>query len=207
MSTLVGMPLRLHSARLLLSLCLIALCLDTSASAHAQAPTPPPAPAKTAVNPDGSITFRYTNAGAKKVIVSTDALPKPAALVRDDNGVWSFTTPPLTPEHYGYSFVVDGVGERDPLNPEVRPNLVSLSSDILLPATPAAPSTRFRSRTPAAARPRAAPRGSAGDAHRKGFRGVGAGGPGAESDRPRGAPFLALADATLRRTSARSRAR
>ena len=34
---------------------------------------------------------------------------------------------------------MDRVGERDPLNPEIRPNLVSLSSDILVPATPAAP--------------------------------------------------------------------
>lgn len=131
MGTLVGMPVLLRCVPLLF--CLVA------SSLLAQAPAPLPVPPKTSVNPDGSITFRYTNAGAKSVSVETDALPKPAPLTRGDDGVWTLTTPPLTPEHYGYSFVVDRIGQRDPLNLAVRPNIVSLSSDILVPATPAAP--------------------------------------------------------------------
>lgn len=102
-------------------------------SAGAQVPTP----ATTAVNPDGSVTFRYTNAGAGAVVVSTDAVAKPLTMDKDGEGVWSATTPPLKPEHYGYSFRVDGVQMRDPLNHSIRPNLLELSNDILVPgATP-----------------------------------------------------------------------
>ncbi len=133
MSTLVGMPQRLRYDRSAASLAAL-FCF----ALQAQVSTPSP-PQKTVVNPDSSITFRYTNAGAQHVLVGTDALSRPTALVRGDEGVWTFTTPPLAPEHYGYSFVVDGVEERDPLNPAVRPNLVGLYSDILVPATPAAP--------------------------------------------------------------------
>ncbi len=86
----------------------------------------------TAANPDGSITFRYTNAGAQAVTVSTDAVPKPLPMQKDDKGIWTATTPPLKPEHYGYSFRVDGIEMLDPRNHEIRPNLVGLSSDLLV---------------------------------------------------------------------------
>ena len=103
-------------------------------AAGAQQTAPPP---QTAVNPDGSITFRYTNASAGAAVVNTDALPKPLPLQKDDKGTWTATTPPLKPEHYGYSFHVDGVDMRDPLNPAIRPNILALSNDILVPgATP-----------------------------------------------------------------------
>ncbi len=89
----------------------------------------------TAVNPDGSITFRYRDAGAQQVMVETDAVPKPAPMAKSDNGVWTLTTPPLKPEHYGYSFRVDGVLQRDPLNQVIRPNIVGLYNDILVPGS------------------------------------------------------------------------
>ncbi len=73
------------------------------------------------------------------MLVSSDALAKPAPMVRGDDGIWTFTTPPLTPEHYGYTFLVDRVEQRDPLNLQIRPNLVGLSSDILVPAPSPAP--------------------------------------------------------------------
>ena len=96
-------------------------------------------PSITTVNTDHSVTFRYTNAGAKVVTVETDAVLKPLAMQRDESGVWTATTPVLKPEHYGYSFVVDGVHMLDPLNHVLRPNLVGLSSDLLVPGTPPAP--------------------------------------------------------------------
>lgn len=108
--------------------------------AIAQTPVaPPPAPPKTAVNADGSITFRLSYPSAKQVTVATDALLQPLALTLGSDGVWTGTTPPLPPEHYGYTFVVDGVRMLDPLNRDVHPNFVDLYSDLLVPATPPAP--------------------------------------------------------------------
>ena len=96
-------------------------------------------PPRTVANPDGSITFRYTDSGAGKVVVETDAFLSAKPMTRGPNSVWTLTTDPLPPEHYGYSFVVDGVSQLDPLNHEVRDNLVGLSSDILVPGHPAMP--------------------------------------------------------------------
>ncbi len=90
------------------------------------------------VNANGSITFRYQNAAASKVEVSTDAAMQPLAMQKDSSGLWSVTTPPLAAELYGYSFVVDGISQLDPLNGTVRPNIVSLASDVLVPGHPPA---------------------------------------------------------------------
>ena len=93
----------------------------------------PAAPSTTAVNPDGSITFRFSNGGAQAVVVETDAVYKPLAMQKGENGMWTATTPPLKPEHYGYSFRVDnGTPILDPQNHTLRPNLVGLYSDILV---------------------------------------------------------------------------
>lgn len=85
------------------------------------------------MHPDGSITFRYKDTGASKVIVSTDAASEPLSMTRDDAGVWSATTGALKPEQYSYSFVVDGVGQRDPLNRDVVDNLLYSSNAVLVP--------------------------------------------------------------------------
>ena len=93
---------------------------------------------KTAINADRSITYRLTFPGAKQVSVTTDAMLHPLPMTEDSNGVWSATTPPLTPNYYGYTFVVDGVHMLDPFNREIHPNFVDFFSDILVPgATPA----------------------------------------------------------------------
>lgn len=91
------------------------------------------------VNPDGSITFRYQNASAAKVLVNTDAAVQPLPMQRDDKGIWSVTTPPLPPEYYSYTFVVDGTPQLDPLNHSVVPNLAYLSSSVLVPGHPRMP--------------------------------------------------------------------
>jgi enterochelin esterase family protein len=91
------------------------------------------------VNDDGSITFRYLNASAAKVEVATDAAMEPLEMERDSSGLWSVTTKPLPAEIYGYNFVVDGVEQLDPYNDDVRPNIVSLSSNVLVPGKPPAP--------------------------------------------------------------------
>ena len=100
---------------------------------------PPSPPPMTTANPDHSITFRLAYPSAKQVTVATDALLKPLAMTQDPSGEWTATTPPLPPERYGYTFVVDGVRMLDPLNRDVHPNFVDLYSDILVPDSPPAP--------------------------------------------------------------------
>jgi enterochelin esterase family protein len=91
------------------------------------------------VNSNGTITFRYQNAAASKVTISTDAAFDPLVMQKDSSGLWTVTTKPLPAEYYGYTFNVDGVDQLDPLNSNVNPNLVGLYSNVLVPGKPPAP--------------------------------------------------------------------
>jgi enterochelin esterase family protein len=64
---------------------------------------------------------------------------EPVAMQKDDQGVWSATTAPLTPDYYGYSFVADGVRLIDPSNPLLKPNLLSTENDVHVPGPPSLP--------------------------------------------------------------------
>ena len=121
--------------RRLLPLALLLAALPASAQRTSHLPTIN----SREVNSDGSITFRYLNGSATKVEVDTDAAMQPLEMQRDSSGLWSVTTPPLAPEIYGYTFVVDGVEQLDPYNDDVRPNIVSLYSNVLVPGKPPAP--------------------------------------------------------------------
>lgn len=69
------------------------------------------------VNPDNTVTFRLYAANAQNVTVAGDFVAQPAALTKDGNGLWTYTTPePLSPELYMYAFDVDGVRVLDPSN-------------------------------------------------------------------------------------------
>lgn len=84
------------------------------------------------VNPDNTVTFRFFAPNSKKVQVTGDFLPTQkinvpnvgeseipgvADLVKDQNGLWTFTTEtPIEPELYSYSFYVDGLRMMDPNN-------------------------------------------------------------------------------------------
>jgi enterochelin esterase-like enzyme len=99
--------------------------------AQAQAPVTLNSPE---VHSDGSITFRYEDAGATKVLLVLDGVDQPLPLEKDkDKPVWSVTTPPLTPEIYGYSFEVDGHARLDPMNTTIKPNLIFLSNSVTVP--------------------------------------------------------------------------
>jgi enterochelin esterase-like enzyme len=65
---------------------------------------------------DGRVTFRLLAAGAKDVKVAGDFTAKPLQMVKDQNGVWSYTTTPLKPEIYGYYFQLEGRRVPDPAN-------------------------------------------------------------------------------------------
>jgi enterochelin esterase-like enzyme len=94
------------------------------------------------VNADNTITFRLPAPNAKKVRVYTD-MPKLGDtpvngsagfdMTKDANGVWSFTTPKLTPSYYQYWFDVDGLTTPDPQNTFVRPASGVYKSVVALP--------------------------------------------------------------------------
>jgi enterochelin esterase family protein len=81
------------------------------------------------VHTDGSVTFRFRAPNALEVKLSLEGT-EPVAMQKDDQGVWSATTAPLTPDYYGYSFVADGARLIDPSNPLLKPNLLSTENDV-----------------------------------------------------------------------------
>ena len=84
------------------------------------------------VHADNSVTFRFRDPNAHEVMLALEGA-KPAAMQKDDQGVWSLTTGPLTPDFYGYSFVADGVGLIDPSNSLMKPNLLHTQSQVHVP--------------------------------------------------------------------------
>ena len=83
------------------------------------------------VHADNSVTFNLIAPEAQRVQITGDFLPTQKIkienygeydapgvvdLVKDDKGVWSFTTEALKPELYTYNMIVDGVKIIDPLN-------------------------------------------------------------------------------------------
>ena len=99
----------------------------------------PPAPiVSPEVHADRSVTFRFRAPNAKAVLLDFEGVPQ-APMQKDDAGVWSITTAPLTPDIYGYSFVADGVGIIDPSNWQMKPNLISTSSCVHVPGPASLP--------------------------------------------------------------------
>ena len=111
----------------------VALCLIGMA-AHAQQNLSwgqGPQVASPDVHADNTVTFNLIAPEAQKVQITGDFLPSkkvvfngatfdapadPVDLVKNDKGVWSFTTEALKPELYTYNMIVDGVKIIDPLN-------------------------------------------------------------------------------------------
>ena len=111
---------------------IVALCLSGMA-AHAQQNLSwgqGPQVASPDVHADNSVTFNLIAPEAKKVQITGDMLPTKKVefggntydtpgvvdLVKNEKGVWSYTTEPLKPELYTYNMIVDGVKIIDPLN-------------------------------------------------------------------------------------------
>ncbi|HEX4165160.1 MAG TPA: alpha/beta hydrolase-fold protein [Bryobacteraceae bacterium] len=85
------------------------------------------------MTPDGRVTFRYFDPAAQKVTVNVEGASAPLAMQKDSSGVWSATTETLAPELYGYTFSSDGAHRLDPLNSQIKPNLLSLSNLVRVP--------------------------------------------------------------------------
>src|SRR6266481_9296717 len=85
------------------------------------------------VQSDNRVTFRFRAPNAKEVGLSLEGAPKDLTMQKDEHGVWSVTSEPLTPDFYGYSFVADGVHLIDPSNPLMKPNLLNTTSQVHVP--------------------------------------------------------------------------
>src|SRR5262245_41840057 len=106
-------------------------------AAFAQTPSPPVVSPE--VHPDNRVTFRFRAPNVKLVELSLEGTPNPFPMEKDDQGIWSITTDPLTPDFYGYSFVADGVHLIDPSNPLMKPNLLNTQSQVHVPGPPSLP--------------------------------------------------------------------
>ncbi len=127
-----------RAAHLYLVWAMIAAALPALAQQPApQRPPAQPAPGPFIVSPevaaDSRVTFRFRDPNAKDVKVALEGRAKPFDMQKDAEGVWSFTTEPLEPDFYGYSFIADGVSLADPLNPLIKPNLLFAGSVVHVP--------------------------------------------------------------------------
>ena len=74
------------------------------------------------IREDNTVTFRYLAPGAKEVTISGDWMPSQGwtpgkvPMVKDEKGLWSYTTTALPSDLYGYSFTIDGLKTTDPNN-------------------------------------------------------------------------------------------
>jgi enterochelin esterase-like enzyme len=100
-----------------------------------QAPPPLQSPE---VRSDRSVTFRFRDPNAKEVVLSREGAER-IPMQKDDQGVWSITTPPLEPDFYGYSFVADGVSLIDPSNSLITPNILNTHSAVHVPGPSSLP--------------------------------------------------------------------
>ncbi|UKT64899.1 alpha/beta hydrolase [Pedobacter mucosus] len=70
------------------------------------------------INADKTVTFRVIAPNASKVELQGDMLGAPgiAPMLKQTDGIWTYTTAPLKSELYSYSFIVDGLKIRDANN-------------------------------------------------------------------------------------------
>ncbi len=108
-----------------------AVLLILTASAWAQ--TPPTPIVSPEVHADNTVTFRMRAPNAQRGGSGRSKARKPAPMQLEDKEIWTYTSPALAPDIYGYSFNVDGVGLMDPNNSLMKPNLLNNSSAVHIP--------------------------------------------------------------------------
>ena len=84
------------------------------------------------VQADGHVTFRLRATNANEVILRCDGLTE-ARMQKNEQGIWSFTSPPMEPDIYTYTFSVDGLRLLDPNNPAMKYNLLNSDSELHVP--------------------------------------------------------------------------
>jgi len=91
------------------------------------------------VHLDNSVTFRFRAPNAQQVSLRREGATDPLPMQKDDAGVWAVTTPPLVPDYYGYSIIVDGQRTIDPYNSLLKPNLLATENMVHVPGPPSLP--------------------------------------------------------------------
>jgi enterochelin esterase family protein len=91
------------------------------------------------VQADRRITFRLRAPKAAEVALVFGAWnPKPQAMAKSADGVWSITVGPVEPQIYTYAFQVDGLRMLDLANPNLKTGARGLdASEVEVPGTPA----------------------------------------------------------------------
>lgn len=82
------------------------------------------------VSPDGRVTFRLYAPEAKNVTirVNSDFSKEPIVFAKNDQGVWSATTEPVSSGTYRYNFMVDGATVLDNRNPLTSAGALNVQS-------------------------------------------------------------------------------
>ncbi len=132
--------MKLHPAFFIF--CSVFFCASVSAQ-QAKPATPPPQPPPPLVTPqvhsDNSVTFLFRAPNAQEVKLTREGTTDPLPMHKDDTGVWTVNTPPLPPDYYGYSFVVDGVRTIDTNNHLIKTNLLSNENMVHVPGPSSLP--------------------------------------------------------------------
>jgi enterochelin esterase-like enzyme len=134
----------MHRIRLSCLTLAAALAASSFVSAR-QSPAPqPPAPTATAagrgapggrgaapvkspeIGSDQRVTFRLRAPNANEVVVAIAGKRLP--MQKDEQGVWTVTSDPMTPDIYTYSLVVDGASISDPSNRQMQTSFGSFQS-------------------------------------------------------------------------------
>jgi enterochelin esterase-like enzyme len=90
------------------------------------------------VHSDNSVTFRFMDPNAKEVKLAREGTEE-VAMQKDDKGVWTVNTAPLSPDYYGYSIIADGVRTIDPFNHLLKPNLLNTENMVHVQGPPSLP--------------------------------------------------------------------
>jgi hypothetical protein len=126
----------------LLQSCFCALSMLGAMVAAQDKPAQAPRPLAPLVSPevysDGSVTFRFRAPNAVDVKLAREGA-EPVVMQKDEQGVWSVTTAPLSPDYYGYSILVDGVRSIDPANHLLKPNLLATENAVHVPGPSSLP--------------------------------------------------------------------
>jgi enterochelin esterase-like enzyme len=118
---------------------LLAIYSDAQTATQTRAFSPPSVKLiSPEVHADRTVTFRFRGPRAKSVLLVL-AGAQPAAMQKGHDGVWTITTAPLAPELYGYLFQADGVDLIDPNNSALKPNLLSVQSELHVPGPASLP--------------------------------------------------------------------
>ena len=98
------------------------------------------------IHDDGSVTLRLMAPKADSVQVTGDfvptvkvntpygemSIPGKVHMIKNELGVWSYTSKPLNPELYNYSFLVDGLKTADPNNPFLIRDVASVTNIFIM---------------------------------------------------------------------------